>query len=352
MGSTATMVFRLPTRILLGPTQLGFRVPLCRSPPISAPRTPLQPRLASHQSFPGRGHQWRQPPVSNRKWTPSRNLVIGSSAGGISFYLYNQETVPVSGRRRFNCFNEEWTKTLVSGEYESLVKELAPRLLPAQHPTTQRVARVVQQLLPSSGLPTNEQWRVHVINAPQEQNAFVLPGGKVFVYSGIIDFAGDDNALAAVLAHEIAHNVCHHVAEKLSNSLIGLGAIYILAYTLNISGGFANTILQLIYNLPQGRIQEAEADAVGLSMMAQSCFDPQAAVKMWNRMEKEHEAQTPQFLSTHPSHHSRVQTLQKLLPEAERKAEESGCRNLRSFQQSFRDAFHQSDHSWSVDDLL
>lgn len=149
---------------------------------------------------------------------------------------------------------------------------------------------------------------------PGTANAFVIPGGKVFVFSGILNVCGSEDGLAAVLGHEIAHNTASHAAERLSGAWVGnltAGSLFFLAgafkglalFTLwSFAGGYY--LQELLYYLPMGRKQETEADYVGLMMMAEACYDPRRAVKFWQRMDvlqKRGGQEVPEMLSTHPS---------------------------------------------------
>jgi predicted Zn-dependent protease len=143
-----------------------------------------------------------------------------------------------------------------------------------------------------------------------ECNAFVIPGGKVFVFSGILPIARNDDGLAAILGHEIAHNLARHGAERMS-SLVMLEPIRWLfifldstGYTMGLGRLLGEIALDLGLSRPASRKQESEADYIGLLMMAKSCYDPAEAVKVWERMETAQKAQgqeVPQWLSTHPS---------------------------------------------------
>jgi len=157
------------------------------------------------------------------------------------------------------------------------------------------------------------------------KNAFVIPGGKVFVFSGILDVCQGDDGLAAVLGHEIAHNVAHHAAERMSQSGLFMGIAMLAAFALGIDPGLGNFFIDLAFLRPGSRSQESEADYIGLLMMAESCYDPEAAMGLWARMEKEEKGAPPQFLSTHPSNHNRLEKIRTWLPEAEGKRESGGC---------------------------
>lgn len=105
---------------------------------------------------------------------PRIQIVFLIGALGSGFYLYFQETMPVTGRRRFNVVSPELEKKLVEGQFEDLLQSLGNRILPPDHPYTQQVQRVMRRLVPVSGLE-KEKWEVCVIDDPDEKNAFVLP---------------------------------------------------------------------------------------------------------------------------------------------------------------------------------
>jgi Zn-dependent protease with chaperone function len=90
--------------------------------------------------------------------------------------------------------------------------------------------------------------------------------GKVFVYTGILPICQDEDGLAAVLGHEIAHVVAHHPAERMSNSFLTIGAVFLVSFLFDVSGQLPSMMLNLMYSLPNSRTQEAEADNIGLSM--------------------------------------------------------------------------------------
>ncbi len=170
-----------------------------------------------------------------------------------------------------------------------------------------RVKRVMRQLIPFSGM-AGEEWEVFVVDDARTANAFVLPGGKVFVFSGILGLARNDSGLATVLGHEIAHNLADHVGERLSQDI---GASIVL-YSLVILGGafglgplimhfFGSRFLDVAFGFPMSRLQESEADYIGLMMMAEACYDPAEAVSFWARMEKAAGQEVPEWMSTHPA---------------------------------------------------
>jgi predicted Zn-dependent protease len=126
----------------------------------------------------------------------------------MGFYSYNLETVPVSGRRRFNIISPEYEQQMGQQQLQQILAEYKGAILSKRDKRSQAVHRVLERLIPNSGL-TDQKWEIFVIES-EEQNAFVIPGGKVFVFTGILPICRDDDGIAAVLGHEIAHNVAHH----------------------------------------------------------------------------------------------------------------------------------------------
>ena len=265
-------------------------------------------------------------------------LILG--AGGGVFYVSNIEKVPISERRRFNCLSESWEKSQSEGAFRQVMRQFGNQILPPNHPDSRMVERVMRRLIPASGLGS-EGWEVRVIGDPTQQNAFVLPGGKVFVFSGILPICGTEDGLAAVLGHEIAHNVAHHSAEKMSQYFLLIGAIYLAAPVFNVDPNFLSFLLDYAVERPGSRKMETEADQLGLLMMAKSCYDPQKAVTFWERMAKAEQYSPPQWTSTHPSSQTRIRAIQSWVPEAQQARERSGCGTTSGFVDGFRGAYQQ-----------
>ncbi|KAH0366608.1 hypothetical protein KCU65_g5217, partial [Aureobasidium melanogenum] len=280
-----------------------------------------------------------------RRWAARRTFYyeVGGLAGACGgFYIYNLEVVPVSGRRRFNIVSASTEQQSGQELYQQVVQEYQGRILPPSHPQHKLVQRVLNRLIPHSGLPAEtNNWEVHVIR-DEQKNAFVIPGGKVFVFSGILDVCQGEAGLAAVLGHEIAHNVAHHSAERMSSYAVFLPVAIVASLLLglgDIGNVFTRMVVDLAFLRPGSRKQESEADYIGLMMMAQACYDPSAAVGLWSRMHAaEHDA-PPEFISTHPSSHNRMEKIQSWLGEAEMKREQSGCGQVSDYANQFRDTF-------------
>ncbi len=306
-----------------------------------------QRRFASYQNFPGRGGPYQNQYNSRFRginrlhyvWDHHKPLIATVGAGGGVVYVYNLELVPITGRRRFNIVSPEFEKRIMEGGYPQMLQELQGKVLPPEHPYTRMVANVVERLLPSVKELAGNEWRVHVVDDPKQKNAFVTPGGKVFVFTGLLPICRDEEGLAVVLGHEIAHNVAHHAAERLSQSAFLLPFILAASMFFDVSSGTVQFFSDLIFSLPNSRTHEAEADHIGLLMMAQSCYNPDAAIPFWERMKEAQKGAPPQFLSTHPSDYSRIRAITEWLPEAKDKYHVSECGLTSGYARKFNEAF-------------
>jgi len=198
-------------------------------------------------------------------------------------------------------------------------------ILPESDPRVRQVQKVLDRLLPYAEGEGLEKltWEVTVIESPEE-NAFVTPGGKVFVFTGILPLCKDEHGIAAVLGHEIAHVVAHHAAERMSHApFVLVGALALSLLDISFTSG--KQIIDLFLSLPSSRKHEGEADYIGLMMMAQGCYRPEAAVEFWARMEQAGGESRPQILSTHPSNHNRMAKIQEWLPKANASFEKADC---------------------------
>ena len=166
-------------------------------------------------------------------------------------------------------------------------------------------------------------WEVSVIKDDKTKNAFALPGGKIAVYTGIFPIAKNEAGLAAILGHEVVHALARHGAERMSQGMLAQAAV-VGASLGAASQGVNPQIAQLAggalanygFILPFSRKHESEADYVGLLLAAQAGYDPQEAIHVWERMEAAGGAQPAEFLSTHPSHGTRIKQLDEHMPEA------------------------------------
>jgi predicted Zn-dependent protease len=160
-------------------------------------------------------------------------------------------------------------------------------------------------------------WTVNVQTNP-ELNAYCMPGGKIMVYSGLVEkLKLSDAELATVIGHEMAHALREHSREAVSRAYaeqLGLGALGALAGLSDTSVQLAGMVTNVTFSLPRSRVQESEADKVGLELMARAGYDPHAALTLWQKMGQASQGGTPAFLSTHPASSTRQADLQALLP--------------------------------------
>lgn len=178
---------------------------------------------------------------------------------------------------------------------------------------------------------------------------FLRDRGKVFVFSGILPICQDDDGLAAVLGHEISHNLAHHVGEKVSRNFLIALLVFGIVLSVDVSGQLAHSVLSLLLDLPNSRKQESEADFLGLLMMSQACYDPNAATRLWERMAKAEQHSPPQFLSTHPASRNRITEIQGWLPQAEEKRIQSECGVTSGYADQFRRTFRQTPRQEPLD---
>lgn len=169
----------------------------------------------------------------------------------------------------------------------------------------------------------NWQWEQNLITSA-EVNAWCMPGGKIAVYTGLIEkLRITDDELAAVLGHEIAHALREHARERASQQVgtdLASAGVEILGaiYGVEGLGKVTNTGLQLGIGLPNSRLHETEADRIGVELAARAGFDPRAAISLWQKMAQVGGNAPPEFLSTHPSRESRMNDLgdyaQRVMP--------------------------------------
>ncbi|MCK6548218.1 M48 family metallopeptidase [Myxococcota bacterium] len=187
------------------------------------------------------------------------------------------------------------------------------------------VADSVVDVIPRD-LDAPKSWEV-VVFEDQTPNAFALPGGKIGVHTGMIELADSPAQLAAVIGHEVSHVLAEHGNERVSQSLAAEGGLQLIAALAQTRDPAKAKRRQLILGLigvgaqvgvllPFSRTQESEADTLGLDLMARAGFDPRHAVSLWQNMERASSGAPPEFLSTHPSHGTRIENLTARMPEA------------------------------------
>lgn len=166
-------------------------------------------------------------------------------------------------------------------------------------------------------------WEV-VVFKDKTPNAFALPGEKIGVHTGMISLVANPDQLAAVIGHEVGHVLAKHSNERASQQMAineGLNLMQAISAPQTAIGQTALGLLgigaQYGILMPYSRIHESEADMMGVDLMARAGFDPRESVGLWQRMEQASQGQQPlEFMSTHPSHETRIQQLQQHMPQA------------------------------------
>jgi len=184
-----------------------------------------------------------------------------------------------------------------------------------------RVQKISQRLIPQTKVfrPDALGWAWEVnVQSSEDVNAYCMPGGKIMVYTGLVEqLHATDAELAAVIGHEIAHALREHSRERISRAYaeqVALAGIALATGASNTTMQLASQVSAVTFQLPHSREQEAEADRIGLELMARAGYDPNAAVVLWQKMGKLAQGGPPEFLSTHPSGESRIRDLEAAVP--------------------------------------
>ena len=257
-------------------------------------------------------------------WRVARSLALAlilsmASLGGCQTVETTQAgTVGVDRDQRMALSSEEVNQAAAQA-YSQAMKEAAKKGALNRNPAqVKRVRAVANRLIANSTFFRKDarswNWEVNVISSP-EVNAWCMPGGKMAVYTGLIEKLKVTNQeLAAVMGHEIAHALREHGRERASQqvaqqTIIGIGAA-VLGIG-DVGAGLANIVADVTVGLPYSRQFETEADRIGVELAARAGYDPRAAVTLWQKMAQGGGGGPPQFLSTHPAPETRIADLQE-----------------------------------------
>ena len=192
--------------------------------------------------------------------------------------------------------------------------------------TGAKIQQAVERYMADNNLSSRlngYKWDFNLVENDQV-NAWCMPGGKVVVYTGILPITKDETGLAVVMGHEIAHAIAEHGNERMSQQLLQqVGAVGLMV-AMKDEPVQTQAMWMAVYGvgtqvgimLPYSRTHESEADHLGLIFMAMAGYDPREAPKFWERMASQGGGQPPEFLSTHPSHETRIENLNKWIREA------------------------------------
>lgn len=242
-------------------------------------------------------------------------------------------TNPVTGRQQFKLVSEQELQSMAVQQYRQflstnrVVSPSADRDAEMVRRVGQRLANSITQYYKSQKLGEvldGYKWEFNLVN-DKAANAWAMPGGKIVVYTGLLPITQNEAALANVLGHEISHAIFQHGNERVSQGLaqqLGGAALSVAvanqpAATQNLflsAYGIGSTVGLI---LPFSRKHELEADRYGMRWAAMAGYNPAEAIALWQRMAKNSNGGAPpEFLSTHPSEGSRIEQLQRYLPEA------------------------------------
>ena len=248
----------------------------------------------------------------------------------VAFLLPACSLVPLTGRRQLSLVSDTEMLSMSYAQYDQFQKENRMSSSTQDTNEVKRVGRNIQNAVTTyfarnnmSQELTGYAWEFNLVEN-KEANAWCMPGGKVMVYSGILPLAQNEAGLAVVMGHEIAHAVAKHSNERMSQALVANLGGQMLAQaikqkpqqTQQIWMGLFGVGVQVGAVLPYNRLQEGEADRLGLIFMAMAGYDPHTAIAFWQRMSQKGGAQPPEFLSTHPSDKKRMAKIIAAMPEA------------------------------------
>ena len=250
-------------------------------------------------------------------------------------------TVPITGRSQFNTIPDSLINSMALEQYSGFLKDPANKLSADAEKTAMvqrvgtRIADAVTRYMTENYMAdqlAGYKWEFKLVES-KEKNAWCMPGGKVVVYTGIMEITQDEAGLAVVMGHEIAHAIAKHGSERMTQGLmVSLGGVA-LDKALEDEPSTTRQIFLASYGvgatvgviLPYSRTHEKEADRLGLIFMAMAGYDPETAVGFWERMaESKDGAKVPEFLSTHPAGETRIQNIKNYMYEAKVYYQRSG----------------------------
>lgn len=239
--------------------------------------------------------------------------------------------VPITHRQSLQLLPESQLATMSLQEYDKVLK--SSKLSTNQQQVEMvrqvgfKIAKAAEAFLAEAGLQSQIKtlkWEFNLIEDDKTANAWVMPGGKAAVYTGILPYTQNETGLAVVLGHEVAHAIAGHGNERMSQGLLAQMGGVALSVALSENSAATRNLFMQAYGagasvgllLPYSRLHESEADRIGLTLMARAGYDPHEAIPFWQRMNQKTEKRPPEFLSTHPAPESRIANIKKYIPEA------------------------------------
>jgi predicted Zn-dependent protease len=228
-----------------------------------------------------------------------------------------------ANRSQLMLVSSQQLEQMAAQNYNKLQADAAKKgALNTDPAMTQRVRAIASRIAPQTAVFRPDapgwKWEVNVI-AANDLNAFCMPGGKIAFYSGLIRQLNlSDDEISIVMGHEISHALREHSREQVSQALAAQGLLSVGAAVLGLGDGtadLAGTAYEALVATKFSRVDEAEADRIGLELSARAGYDPRAGITLWQKMIKANQGgRPPEFLSTHPAEANRIQQIESLLP--------------------------------------
>ncbi len=226
-------------------------------------------------------------------------------------------TVGIERKQSMLVSSADINQAAVQSYRETMQQAAAKGALNRDAGQVARVRGIANRLIPATAAFRPEakswKWEVNVLGA-DDVNAWCMPGGKIAVYTGLIDkLKPTDDELAAIMGHEMAHALREHARERASQAMatgIGVSIIGAAAGLGDAGTNLVGLVADLTFTRPNSRLHETEADRIGVELAARAGYDPRAAVTLWQKMGKLSGGSPPQWLSTHPSHETRTRDLE------------------------------------------
>lgn len=245
--------------------------------------------------------------------------------------LYGCATVAVTGRKQLSLVSSDEINAMSAQEYQQVIAK-GP-LSTNQEQTAlikrvgSRIQKAVEQYMAQKGASNQLagfNWEFNLIQDDKTVNAWCMPGGKVAFYTAILPICKDEDGIAVVMGHEVAHAIANHGRERMSQGLVEQFGLSTLSAAMGQNPSATQQVFMQAVGMGSNlgmlkfsRSHESEADHIGLIFMAMAGYDPHTAPVFWQRMtEMSGGQQPPEFLSTHPSHETRVKDLEGWIPEA------------------------------------
>ncbi len=239
--------------------------------------------------------------------------------------------VPITGRQSLHLVPESELLSLSLQQYGDVLNKSQlskdSRKVAEVRKVGNRIAKAAEAFLVETGNQAalkNYQWEFNLIEDKDNANAWVMPGGKAAVYTGILPYTLTETGLAVVLGHEVGHALAEHGNERMSQELLAnMGGMALstaltsqpqITQQLAMAAFGAGTSIGVL--LPYSRLQESEADHIGLILMARAGYDPRVAISFWQRLNAAPGSRPPELLSTHPAPETRIANIKALLPQA------------------------------------